>query len=242
MTTLRGSTAGAFTSNARTLTLPGGSAAGDVAVVFGYDGFTGPVFSNITGWTYTVFATAQGDVVFGFKTLTAADITAGSVTITWSSSYGGYAALSVMLASSGVQYIRSDISTASGNTGTGRTIPVPVRNGDVALYWAFKRKDGTSPAVSLSRGTSVDISAVTNVGGAYSTEAITSDAFLSLASTVPSAGQADGVIAIVVSDTASTTGVPDDANIYTGSIDPTRDPAWLYKGRATAAADTGSGP
>lgn len=236
MTTLRGSTAGAFTSNARTLTLPGGTVAGDIAVVFGYDGYVSPVLSTITGWNTVKFATGAGDGLIAWKVLTSADITAGSVTVTWSNSYAGYAALSTVLASSGANVTVSSISAFNGDTGTGRTISVNVRNTDTALYLAFKRKDGTSPTVSLSRGTSVDASAVTNAGGAYSTEAISSTGSVDVTSIVPSGGNVDGLVAVVVSDSSAPGGVPDPVAVGSGGART----GFLYKGRRTAADDTGS--
>lgn len=239
MATLRGSTAGAFTSNARTLTLPGGSVAGDWAVVFGYDGFVSPTLSNITGWTSNTMVTGFGDAIVGYKILTAGDITAGSVTITWNNSYGGYAALSTVAAT--YITVQRSASASNGDTGTGRSHNVLLSNGDIGLYWCFERNDGSTPSPSIDRGTSVDASGVTNVGGAYRTESYSSStAVLPVSSTnSTSGGNVDGFVAVYLSDNPLPGETLSDANL---KFDGTPlQAAWLYKGRATAVNDSGSG-
>ena len=239
MTTLRGATAGAFTSNARTLTLPAGTVAGDIAVLFAFDGWNTPVISTITGWTSVTWDTGAGVGLRAYKTLTSADITAGSVTVTWNSSYGGYAALATVSATVGMQVMAYSLSTSNGDTGTGRTLANLVgQNGDTALWWAFKRKDGSTPAVSLSRGTPVDTSSVANVAGAFSTEALTTQALVDASSTVTSGGQVDGLIGVIVSDSPLPGAVDTDLEF---AATPTST-ALLYKGRSTATDDAAGVP
>lgn len=237
MPTLRGSTAGAFTSNARTLTLPTGTVAGDYATVYGYDGFTAPTLSGITGWTSRILATTFGDVIYGFKKLTSGDITTGSVTITWNGSYGGYAAITTALCTE-LPRFSSNASASNGDTDVGRTISLLPSSGDIAGYFGFKRKDGFTPTVSIDRGTSIDASAVANVGGAYRTETHAATSVVTVTSTLSNAGNVDGLFAVVFSDSALSAATVNDANTVESTTPITA--SWIYKGRTTATQDTGS--
>lgn len=92
--TYRGSTwAGAITGTSATLALPAGSAAGDLCICYGAGG--NGWSPSTSGFSQIFFSNGWWLVAFYTKTLTAADITTGSISLSIAGSFINYAAISV---------------------------------------------------------------------------------------------------------------------------------------------------
>lgn len=86
--TVRGYSSQTSSASSYTVTFPSGSASGDLAIIMGTHGY---VYNTPSGWS-VLDTTGSAGFINGqifFKTLTSADITAGSVTVTSTGVYDG---------------------------------------------------------------------------------------------------------------------------------------------------------
>lgn len=243
MVTLRGAVGQSFTATSNTINLPGGSAAGDWAALFvsSASTLTSDPLTTIKNWIAPIQSrTSTGVAAVYFKQLTAADITAGSVTVTYAGSAAGFTAIAVAQ-SNGSGFLRIVDNDGYDTTfTTGRTDVFDVKNGEVGIYVGIKRKSGSTPSVSFNVGTLDNANAVSGSAGAVAHTSYGSDQTITLTSTWDSAGQYEVLYVFLFTDTGRASGPPSDAATYF-AFDYT-DTFLLYKGRATAVDDAAGVP
>lgn len=143
-----------------TVTLPTGSVANDLALIFADSGYT-PTLP--TGWGLVSGASAaQWQQIIGSKVLTAADITAGNVTVTFNGSYDCVLGIVTFV---GAPSIR-EVEAATNSVGS---LPIvtssSVASTDTAIYW-FSQRNTAVPTITPASGSATTLqSATTGNGG-----------------------------------------------------------------------------
>lgn len=132
-----------FNSNTATIALPAGTIAGDVVFLFASSGWN---VGNVAGWT--VFDNQTGSNTNGAilaKVMTAADITAGSVTVAFGGSYYGIIALVTIIGTtmSGVRGLTA-VRSSSGVTTLTFPSSVPFLSTDLILVYVSNRGNSTN--------------------------------------------------------------------------------------------------
>jgi hypothetical protein len=153
---LRASSFAAGTGSSITISLPAGSAAGDLALLFSSQGYSQTVPS---GWTsivsrftgiYTGFAAS--------KVLTSGDITAGSVTVAAAGSFDGFLGMVTFVGGAGGVREFALANLGAGPSGAyGCFTSSAVINTDIALYWNGDRNSGTVPAITPASGSAATL-------------------------------------------------------------------------------------
>jgi hypothetical protein len=242
-TGLRGSAIQAGTgSNNITVTLPAGSVAGDLAILF--CGYAYPV-DVPSGWdTEYSFTTGLWNVFAASKVLDSGDISTGSVTVTNTTPYLPYnydMALGIAVfigAGGGVRETQG--GDASGTATITNTTSAAVQSSDTAIYWATNRATSTPtlPVIAPASGAATELQDATTVN-AWSLLASQAmpGGVLAVTNTFPLPGGTSGIAAIqvIVENSASGGGSSGGArgNLYlNGSLqDPLKaDPDYTLVG------------
>ena len=157
---VRGAGMVAQSSSNYTLPLPSGTLAGDLALVFGGQGWS---FANPSGWTVLDnSAGAWWNGACWSKILDSGDISAGSVTVSALGSFDGATGIITFVgATGGVRETIVDRSSDNSTT-VALTTGSDVVASDTAVYWGSGR---LAAPVSVNRGT---MSAQTNDGASAS--------------------------------------------------------------------------
>ena len=145
--TVRGSGAQTFNSNTTTITLPAGTVAGDLAVVFVGHAYGA---NNPSGWTQ--LDNQQGSNTNGAtfaKVLTSGDITTGSVTVTFAGSYYGSIAIITLQGGTSVLFGLASVRANSGATSQ-TVFSSAYSSGMAGIYFGHTRGDIT---VTCNQGT-----------------------------------------------------------------------------------------
>lgn len=156
---VRASSIVAINTNSYAYPFPTGSAAGDSCVISVGHGWAVNVPA---GWTqlHKLDGSNTNGATF-WKLLTAADITAGSVTITFAGSYNGVIAGITFI---GGLYIRTSTAYRNGAGATSRTLTTDTTPAidDYAIYFGFGRFNGT---VTVDSGTALQTVSAANGSG-----------------------------------------------------------------------------
>lgn len=152
--------------------LPAGSQKGDSCVLFAAHGFS--ISGGPTGWNKLNASTGSNVNGAAYqKILTAADITAGTVTVTFSGAYyGAVAAITFVGCTGGLRTwaFTRDSTGASPRTVTTGAAP---KAGDYAVYFGFER--ATTAAVTVDKGGSLQTLSAANASAALYGGAIAAD-------------------------------------------------------------------
>lgn len=153
------------------INLPAGSAAGDRAVLFASHGYG---VNAVSGWTS--LDSSGGSNINGAvftKILDSADITAGSVTVTFGGSYYGEVSIAVAVGpTAGVRETKT-VRSSSGASPNSLTTSLSASGSDLALYYGSIRT--SSSTTTVDRGTSLQSrSADTEASAALYSEDLTS--------------------------------------------------------------------
>jgi hypothetical protein len=131
-------------------TLPTGTVAGDLLLIFTFQGYGANAITGATRAATCVVGTID------WKVATSTDITNGYITVTFLGSYSGEVAIASITGANAAP-IRTAISLAtrqkSGTVLTGGADAVP---GDLAFYFTTARVDGSSGMNAIPRGTVID--------------------------------------------------------------------------------------
>ena len=148
------------TATSLNISLPAGSAAGDLALIF-----SGGYQCNVpAGWT-TLFNYAPGiwNSMGCWKVLSSGDISAGFITVTQSFSIDMVVAIAVFVSSGGG--VREDQSSQQTGPATyPLTTSGAVLNTDTAIYWCSERTGTTTITPSSGSATSLQTASTTGVG------------------------------------------------------------------------------
>jgi hypothetical protein len=149
-----------------TLTLPAGSQAGDAAIIGLVFNWNGASLSSVsrTGWATDgpIDAGSGNRCYILTKVLDAADITAGTVTLTFAAASRAVAAMSVFDTNANTAPFKTRTGGGTGTT-TAPTVTTSQKNSDVVfLQSQVFAGAGQAPAVSFSGGITTDVNPRSN--------------------------------------------------------------------------------
>lgn len=211
MATIRGSAVSVFNASSFAVAWPAGTVAGDAAYIAIGQGCGATVPS---GWNSIITPNESGTsqsygtgTFMGIiinKVLTAADITAGSVTITLGCGFNGVAIIVTMVGSaSGISSFDPAEGASSPVTITPATVP---QANSLALYFALNRSAGTAPTVS--RGSLLHAAADSSAAcGSLYSEALASAGSISPVFTFPTSANQFCFVLVLSSGSAPAVGL-----------------------------------
>lgn len=170
--TIRGSASATFSASSVAISWPSGTVAGDYAIIAYFQGCGGTIPS---GWAMQVpgnqtlgnYGTGSFYGMLITRILTAGDISTGSVTITAGCGFDGITQIVTLVgASSGFR----EINYTNGASPVTLTSSVNIISGDLALYFAQDRGNGSS---TVSRGTLLHTATTGSACGSVYSEALT---------------------------------------------------------------------
>jgi hypothetical protein len=171
------------------ITFPAGTQAGDMCILFAGHGWIVNLPSGYTSHNNLTGTNTNGRTMY--KTLTAADISTGSVTVTFSNTYYGAVWMVVMqgaytvVTSAGTDFVRH----STGSTTRNQTSTSSANINDTALYFMQCRL--SSRIASCNRGTFRDSSSAGNDTNAGYAETIASAGTISLTWTITATPTSD---------------------------------------------------
>jgi hypothetical protein len=135
--------------------LPAGAAVNDSCFIFAGSGWN---INTPTGWTLVDSETGTNANGAAFsKLLTSADITAGSVTVTFGGSYYGH--IVVCMVGAANQRCINFFRDTGGNTTRTLATGAPATSGDLVLWFSYGRING---AITCNRGATLQTAAQAN--------------------------------------------------------------------------------
>jgi hypothetical protein len=226
----RGSAIQVGTGSSVTLTLPGGSIAGDLAIIFAVSGWA---LSVPGGWApLYLFNSGTWNAMAASKLLDAGDISTGSITISAAASFDIHGGLVVFVGPTGGVRETQGTDGAGGGTIT-NTTSVDVLSSDLGLYFASQRETGFSGLPTITPATGVvnnlQTGTTTNAGSVLASQAMPGGS-LAVASffASPEGGNGDVAIQVIVQNPGGGGGNSGGANgnLYlNGSLqDPLKSP------------------
>jgi hypothetical protein len=170
--TIRGTTIQWANSASYTVTIPAGSIAGDVMFIYMGHGFSP---QTPTGWLPVLLqlgTNAQGGIFA--KTLTSANITTGTVTVTASGGFNGLVMSVVIVGTTlGKTRIARGVQSGTGTTSTSVHFP-ETEIGDLIIVFAYTRGNATS---GLTNTTQVRTNAIDTASGSLFTATAVQNVF-----------------------------------------------------------------
>jgi hypothetical protein len=177
------------------IALPTGSAAGDLCFLFGGHGFA---VSTPSGWTpLTVSSGSNYNGAVFRRVLSSADITAGSITVSFGGTYYGHVALATMVGNGSWDIFFADSRNSTGATSRSQATPNSINSGSLALWFSGGRANIT---ITCNRGGQLQTDSQLNASATLYSESVGSTAVDTATFTYSSAPTGDYEAVVVIQD------------------------------------------